>query len=106
MLVSKLKDYIRGWIIGDFEPSILKTKDFEVGVITYKEGELKPPHIHKIATEYNVLLEGKVVIQGKELNKGDIFILKKGEIADPVFLDDCTILSVKVPSVLGDKYDL
>ena len=39
MKVSKLSDYTRGWVIGDFEPSILKTKDFEVAVLTHKQGE-------------------------------------------------------------------
>ena len=106
MLISKLSDYIRGWIIGDFEPSILRTKDFEVGILTHKKGEIKPPHIHKISTEYNVLLEGEVIIQGKKLVKGDVFVLKEGEIADPNFLEDCIFLCVKVPSLPDDKYDL
>ena len=39
MKVSKLSDYTRGWIIGDFEPSILKTKDFEVAVFNHSKGE-------------------------------------------------------------------
>ena len=106
MLTSKLNDYIRGWIIGDFEPCIFRTKDFEVGVLTHKKGEIKPPHIHKLSTEYNVLLKGKVIIQGKELNTGDVFVLKKGEVADPNFLEDCTFLCVKVPSIPDDKYDV
>ena len=39
MKVSKLSDYTRGWIIGDFEPSILRTKDFEVAVFNHLKGE-------------------------------------------------------------------
>ena len=35
MIVGKLSDTHRGWVIGDFEPSLLKTKDFEVGIDSY-----------------------------------------------------------------------
>ena len=41
---------------------------------------------------------------GKELNAGDIFIVKPNEIADPEFHDDCKIICVKTPSIMGDKY--
>ena len=56
MKVSKLLDYTRGWIIGDFEPSILRTKDFEVAVFNHAKGEKWPSHYHKEAVEYNVLV--------------------------------------------------
>ena len=29
----KLEDFIRGWFIGDFTPSIFRTQNFEVGVL-------------------------------------------------------------------------
>lgn len=104
MNVTKLKDYTRGWLIGDFEPSILKTKDFEVGVLTHKKGENWAAHYHKESIEYNVLVSGKMIIQGKELNTGDVFVFEKNEIADPVFLEDCIVVCVKVPSIPSDKY--
>jgi len=34
-----MSDMHRGWYIGDFTPSIIKTKDFEVGYLTHKKGE-------------------------------------------------------------------
>jgi quercetin dioxygenase-like cupin family protein len=96
----------RGWFIGDFEPSVYKTKLFEVGKMTHKKDEIKPKHYHKIATEINVMLSGKMILQGNEINIGDIFIFEPGEIADPIFLDDCEILVVKIPSIPGDKYEV
>lgn len=93
----------RGWFIGDFEPSVLRTKDFEVGVLEHKKGENWPAHYHEFSDEYNLLLKGKMTIQKKELTEGDIFIIEKNEVADPIFLEDCMILVVKVPSVVGDK---
>ena len=104
MLKEKLSNMIRGWFIGDFEPSVFKTKDFEVGVLTHKKGEEWPKHYHKIATEYTVLLSGSMTICGELIEAGTIFILEPGAVADPVFHEDCTVIVVKTPSVIGDKY--
>jgi hypothetical protein len=104
MLKEKLNNMTRGWFIGDFEPSLLKTKDFEVGILTHKKGEEWPKHYHKIATEYTVLISGSMTICGELIEPGTIFILEPNEIADPVFHEDCTVVVVKTPSVVGDKY--
>jgi quercetin dioxygenase-like cupin family protein len=105
MKLSNIKDMTRGWFIGDFEPSILRTKDFEVGLLTHKKGEVWPKHYHALSTEYNVLIEGSMTVQGTQINPGDIFIFEPMEIADPVFHEDCKVLCVKVPSVIGDKHE-
>ena len=39
MKVSKLIDFFKGWVVGNFEPSLFKTDDFEVAVIDRKNGE-------------------------------------------------------------------
>jgi len=104
MLKEKLNNMTRGWFIGNFEPSLLKTKDFEVGILTHKKGEEWPKHYHKIATEYTVLISGSMTICGELIETGTIFILEPNEIADPVFHEDCTVVVVKTPSVVGDKY--
>lgn len=103
MKVSKLADTHRGWVIGHFS-DILKTTDFEVGVLTHLKGEKWPAHVHRVATEYNVLVTGSMRVCDTELIAGDIFIIEPNEIADPTFYEDCTIVCIKVPSVPGDKY--
>jgi len=45
-----------------------------------------------------------MIIGGLRLKAGDVFKINPGEIADPVFLKDCELIVVKVPSVPGDKY--
>ena len=106
MNITKIADYVRGWFIGDFEPTVLRTKDFEVGVLSHHKGEQWASHYHKDSVEYNVLISGKMIIQGQELNSGDVFVFEKGEIADPVFLEDCTVVCVKVPSIPSDKFEV
>jgi quercetin dioxygenase-like cupin family protein len=106
MNITKIADYMRGWFIGDFEPTVLRTKDFEVGVLSHHKGEHWASHYHKDSVEYNVLISGKMIIRGQELNSGDVFVFEKGEIADPVFLEDCTVVCVKVPSIPSDKFEV
>jgi len=106
MKIYKLDDMTRGWFIGDFYPSIFRTKDFEVGVLTHKKGEVWPKHYHALSIEYNLLLEGSMTIQNTRIAPGEIFVLDIMEIADPVFHEDCRILCVKVPSRPGDKYEV
>lgn len=105
MKTHNIKEFKRGWFIGNFDPSILKTENFEVGLLTHKQGEVWPIHYHAIATEYNLLVSGKMIIKETTIVPGTIFILEPNEIADPVFLEDCIVMCVKVPSVPGDKYE-
>jgi len=104
MKVGNVSDTHRGWVIGDFEPSLLRTKDFEVGILKHPKGEKWPAHYHKIATEYNILISGTMRLCDVELFPGNTFILEPNEIADPIFHEDCLIVCIKVPSNTSDKY--
>lgn len=106
MNIDKLNNYHRGWIIGNFDPSLIKTEQFEVAIVKHTKGEKIPSHFHKIATEYNVLISGKMILNNIEINADDIFIINTNEIVNPIFLEDCIILCVKIPSVPGDKYEV
>ena len=103
MKIMKLNDMKQGWFVGDFEPTAYKTKDFEACYRVHPKGEKWDIHYHEHITEINLLVSGKMIMQGKELNTGDIFIVKPYEIADPDFLEDCGIICVKTPSKVGDK---
>jgi quercetin dioxygenase-like cupin family protein len=99
-----MKDMKGGWFIGNFEPTVYKTDQFEVCYKHHNKGEQWDTHFHKEGTEINYLVKGKMIIQNKELIEGDIFILKPYEVADPLFLEDCTVLIIKTPSIPGDKF--
>ena len=106
MEVYNIGDFWRGWIIGDFEPSLLRTKDFEVGMVTHKKGENWPRHVHREADEYNLLVSGKMEINGTSLSTGAVFVIEKNEVSKPEFLEDCKVVVIKVPSVIGDKHEV
>jgi quercetin dioxygenase-like cupin family protein len=105
MQISNLTDFHRGWIIGDFSPSLVKSKEFEVGLLTHLKGERWPKHYHAIATEYNVLVSGRMTINGMEIIQGQVFVIEPGEVADPFFVEDCLVLCIKIPSLPNDKYE-
>lgn len=104
MKIEKISDYHNGWLVGQFDPSIIKTESFEVGYKKHKKGEIYDKHYHKIGTEINLLTKGKMKIQNKILNEGDIFIISPYEISDPVFLEDCEVLIIRDSSNPKDKY--
>jgi hypothetical protein len=106
MKKTQLSDMWRGWFIGNFQPSVLETKDFEVGILTHKKDEIWPKHYHAIATEYNVLISGSMTIRNELISPGTIFVLEPNEIADPIFHEDCIIVCIKTPSIPGDKYEV
>jgi mannose-6-phosphate isomerase-like protein (cupin superfamily) len=93
----------RGWIIGDFTPSILKTSQFEIGYLSRKKGH-DYAHVHNEADEYNILIKGAMKLNNEILSEGDIFIIKKGMLAKPFFLEDSNIICIKCPSKPSDKY--
>jgi len=106
MQFDNIESFFRGWYVGNFEPSILKTDEFEVGLLTHSQGEKWPKHLHKIVTEINLLVEGKMIIGGREISSGDIFVIFPNEVAEPEFLTDCKLVVIKTPSIPGDKYIL
>jgi mannose-6-phosphate isomerase-like protein (cupin superfamily) len=106
MKIAYISEMWRGWFIGNFEPSVLQTNDFEVAILTHKKDEKWSKHYHAIATEYNVLISGTMTIQNELIQPGTIFILYPHEIADPIFHEDCVIVCIKTPSVPGDKYEV
>lgn len=94
-----IKDFINGWFIGNFEPSIVRTKSVEIAYQKGKKGEPVPKHYQRVSTEYNLLVKGKMQVNGKEYNEGDFFIFEPYVVCEVEFLEDSEIVVVKMPSV-------
>ena len=100
------KLFTGGWFVGDFEPSIWNTKEFEVGYKYHAAGEPWAAHYHEHMDEITFLLEGTMQMQGQTLTGPVIFLLDRNEIADPEFVTDCKVFVIKAPSVPGDKVEI
>ena len=104
MDVYHIGDFKGGWFVGDFEPTLLRTKAFEVGWKVHPRHEGIEPHIHHQVTEYNLLAHGRMRVNGRELAEGDLFVLHPGERVDAVVLTDVAhVVCVKEPSIPADK---
>ena len=104
MKIHKLKDMFRGWVVGNFEPSLYKTDDVEVAVKNYNAGDMEEAHYHKIATEITVIAKGKVLMNGIEYKEGDIITIEPNEITDFKVLEDTITTVIKLPCAKDDKY--
>lgn len=104
MKTAKLEDMIKGWFVGNFEPSLLKTNDVEVAVKEYKKGDSEDRHYHKIATEITVIISGRVRMNGIEYTKGDMIVIDPNESTDFEALEDSVNAVVKYPGASNDKY--
>ena len=104
MKVTKLNDMVKGWFIGDFEPTLLNTTDVEVAVKSYKKGEYEEKHYHKLATEITVIINGRVKMNGIEYSEGNIIVIEPNEATDFEALEDTVNTVVKFPGARNDKY--
>jgi len=104
MKLAKLDNMIKGWFGGDFEPTMAASEHVEVGVKTYKAGDMDQPHYHRIATEITCIIEGRVEMCGQVLEKGDIIEVEPGESNTFKALENTTLVVVKLPHAKGDKY--
>ena len=99
--MSEMKD---GWFVGDFIPSAYKTSYFEVCYKKHKKNEKWDTHYHKKSIEINYLISGEMIINETKLTAGDIFLIEPYFISTPTFLEDCTLIIIKTPSIIGDKF--
>jgi len=104
MIVRSLEDMVGGWMVGNFEPSCLKTNACEVACKHYEAGATEAAHLHRIATEITLIAAGRVTMNGRAFSAGDIIVLSPGEATDFRALERTTTVVVKMPSVIGDKY--
>ena len=99
-----MKDFVRGWLVGDFEPSLMKSKEIEVAVQSYKKGDEEPQHFHKIGTEVSILVSGSASFNESVIKEGEGVVINPKESNIFKALSDCKVLVIKYPSEPKDKY--
>jgi mannose-6-phosphate isomerase-like protein (cupin superfamily) len=100
----EIKNMFKGWFIGNFEPTLYQTNDVEVAVKHYKAGDFENTHYHKIATEFTVILNGQVEMNGVIYNDNDIVKVNPGVSTDFKAITDVVTVVVKIPGATNDKY--
>lgn len=105
MRTAKLSQMTKGWFVGNFDPTLLRTNDVEVAVKTYRAGDHEGAHYHKIATEITVIISGRVKMCDTEYEAGDIIVIEPGEVTAFTALTDAVNAVVKIPGANNDKYE-
>ena len=100
---DSLENMKGGWFIGNFQPNIHESKDFEVAIRHYLKGETEPRHYQQIATEITVIVLGKARMGDQILNPNEVLTVFPTEVLDFEALEDCTIVAIKFPSIPSDK---
>ena len=103
MKCFKLEEYTRGWIVGDFVPSIFRTKTLEVGIKSYKKGEKEEQSVHKYTWEITIVVSGVIKMYNKILSKNEIIMLEPGDVSGFECIEDTSLVIVKYPSNPNDK---
>lgn len=98
-----LKDFVRGWFIGNFDPSLWKT-DFEVGLRWNNKGDSEDRHYHRETTEYVAFAGGKHRLGDKTYGDGDMTVIYPYMSTDYECLEPGYCLTVKNRSLPQDKY--
>ncbi|HEX6977537.1 MAG TPA: hypothetical protein VF185_04290 [Patescibacteria group bacterium] len=101
-----IKDFTRGWFIGNFDPSIVKREDFEIGVKIFSKGQTEKAHYHEKTDEITVVVQGRCRLNNIVLDEGDIVWIKPKEVAEFEALEDCKLAIIKIPSLPEDKYSI
>lgn len=104
MEIKKLKDFVRGWLVGNFEPSLWKTESCEVSIKNYKIGDRDEYHYHGKTTEFTVIVNGQAQMGNVVYNSGDIIIIKPYEMIDFLALSDVTTVVIRDGSFKNDKF--
>jgi quercetin dioxygenase-like cupin family protein len=102
--LARLDGMTKGWFIGDFTPTLHPTESVEVAVKEYPAGFSEAWHVHRIATEYTVIVSGDVEMNGVRYGKGDIIVIPPGEGTDFHTLTPTITTVVKIPGAKNDKY--
>lgn len=100
----KLNDFIGGWLVGNFDPCLFRSKDVEIGIKKYSTGDKDLNHYHKETTEYTVVLSGIVKMLDKIFYEGNIIEISPNTWNEFECIEDAVLLVIKTPSLPNDKF--
>jgi hypothetical protein len=105
MKFNNINNFHRGWIVGNFVPSLIPNTDMDIGLLVCEKDHIADGHYHKLHTEHNIIVSGKALINDSVYTDGDIFIYEPYDRSIVRYLETTTLLVIKHPSVKGDKYE-
>ncbi len=99
----RIDDFKFGWLVGDFEPSLFRTKEVEVSIKFLEEGTSEQMHYQTVSKEATIVVSGTCRVGAFELSAGDVLVLPPMLSADFFARSACIIVAIKWPSIPSDK---
>ena len=100
-----INEFVNGWFIGNFEPSIFKTSSFEIAFKEFKKGSIEPRHFQLTAVEITLVIKGEIYLGSEVFTTGEIAIIEPLEQAEFCAITDSAVLCIKFPSIPNDKIE-
>ena len=105
MKLFNLSQFVKGWFIGNFTPTIIPSEEVEIAIKRYKKGNHENSHYHAKSDEVTVIISGIVKMNDKIYSVNDIIWIEKNEVTDFTAVTDVVTCVVKIPCVKNDKYE-
>lgn len=101
--VHRLDRFSGGWFVGDFDPSIFRSKEIEVGFKHFEPGDVEPEHFQRKSIELTFVVRGECRIGDQSLIAGDIAEIPPLVSASFEAVSSVDLIVVKIPSAPQDK---
>lgn len=100
-----LDSFTKGWVVGDFTPSLFINPHVEVAVKKFSKGQIEASHKQLIATEITIVVSGQILLGNQVFVEDDVIEIPSQEFAGFEALSDCALVCIKFPSLSNDKIE-
>jgi hypothetical protein len=102
MRVFNINQFTKGWIVGNFNPSVFKSEEIEVAHHFHKRGFVSELHYHTKSEELSYIVTGKAYVDDNIIEAGCGWVYEAYECSNVIFLEDTNLIVIRTPSV-NDK---
>ena len=99
MKVSKLENMFKGWFVGNFEPTLLRTTDVEVAVKSYNKG-----YKDFFLTDHKIKIEDNLMTLSFDLYQGPKYFYRNIRWDGNEMFNDSTLTDA-IYINMGDKFN-
>ncbi len=96
-------EFVGGWLVGNFEPTIFSSKDFEVALKIFSKGDTEDRHYQLSAHELTIVVSGDIRIGELAATSGEGILIDPLECSGFEALSEVSLVCVKWPSIPQDK---
>ena len=102
--INSKEDFLRGWFVGQFDPSLYTDPNVEIGIKDFTEGLEKPDeHFHTKGYEMSMVLQGTMQNKSGRFTQGEYYIQSPLEPDTNTFMPKTKVLIVRFDGFSAKK---